>query len=67
MSRRRIVDLPAEGFVRLPTVLAVFPVNRWTWARGVREGRYPQPVRLTPRVSAWKVADIRALIEAKAS
>lgn len=61
------VTVPSEGFVRLRTVLAMFPVSRWEWARGVREGRYPQPVQLTARVRVWKVADIRALIEAKAS
>lgn len=53
--------------MRLRTVLAVFPVSRWEWARGVKEGRYPKPVRLTARVPAWKASDIRALIEAKAS
>ena len=61
------VELPSEGFVRLRTVLAVFPVNRWEWRRGVKAGRYPAPVRLSPRVHAWKVADIRALIEARAN
>jgi prophage regulatory protein len=55
--------LPDEGFVRLPTVLAVFPVARSTWLAGVRAGRYPQPVRLLPRVVAWDVRDIRKLIE----
>lgn len=61
------VALPLEGFVRLRTVLAVFPVSRWEWARGVKDGRYPAPVQLTRRVRAWKASDIRALIEAKAS
>ena len=58
----RPVTLPAEGFVRLRTVLAVFPVSRSEWKRGVKEGRYPAPSKLTPRVPAWDVADIRALI-----
>jgi prophage regulatory protein len=55
--------LPDEGFVRLPTVLAVFPVARSTWLAGVKSGRYPKPIRLLPRVVAWKVQDIRDLIE----
>ena len=66
-ARVRTVALPAEGFVRLRTVLQVFPVNRWEWRRGVKAGRYPAPVRLSPRVHAWKVADIRALIEQRAN
>lgn len=54
--------LPNEGYVRLPTVLAVFPVGRSTWWQGVADGRYPAPVKLAPRISAWRVKDIRALI-----
>ena len=55
--------LPVDGFVRLPAVLAVFPVSRSTWFEGVRTGRFPKPVHLGPRTVAWPVASIRALIE----
>ena len=55
--------LPETGFVRLPDVLRVIPVSKSTWWAGVRQGRYPAAVRLGPRVTAWRVADIRALIE----
>ncbi|MDO0845414.1 AlpA family transcriptional regulator [Xanthomonas campestris] len=30
----------------------------------MRSGRYPQPVKLGERCTAWRVEDIRALIEA---
>jgi predicted DNA-binding transcriptional regulator AlpA len=65
-ARVRTVELPAEGFVRLRTVLAVFPVSRSEWKRGVKDGRYPAPVRLTPRVRAWNVIEIRSLINVTA-
>lgn len=55
--------LPEEGFVRLRDVLRVFPVGRSTWWEGVRAGRYPSPVKLAPRVTAWRVEDLRSLIE----
>ena len=57
-------ELPAHGYVRLETVLTVFPVGRSTWWKGVKEGRYPANVKLGPRVSAWRVEDIRALLAA---
>lgn len=56
-------NLPETGFVRLPTVLSVYPVSKSTWWAGVKSGRFPQPVKLGPRTTAWKVEDIRALIE----
>ncbi len=55
--------LPEAGFVRLPDVLRVFPVSRSTWWAGVRIGRYPTAIKLAPRVTAWRVEDIRDLIE----
>lgn len=67
--------LPETGFLRLtqiignpkavPPIPAVIPVSKSTWWEGVRTGRYPQPVRtLGLRITAWRVEDIRTLIEA---
>jgi prophage regulatory protein len=55
-------QLPPTGFIRLPDVLRVIPVGRSTWWLGVAAGRYPAPVKLGPRITAWRVDDIRALI-----
>jgi predicted DNA-binding transcriptional regulator AlpA len=54
--------LPDVGFVRLPQILAVYPVGRSTWWAGVKAGRFPRPVKLGPRISAWRVEDIRGLL-----
>lgn len=58
-----ISTLPQTGFIRLPMVLSVFPVSKSTWWAGVKSGRFPQGHRISARVTAWKVEDIRALIE----
>lgn len=62
MSRKEQPQLPEAGFVRLPTVLSVFPVSRATWYNGIKDGKYPQPVKLSERISAWRTSDIRRLI-----
>lgn len=54
--------LPETGFVRLPAVLTVIPVSKSTWWAGIKTGRFPKPVKLGPRITAWRVEDIRALI-----
>ncbi|TVM32123.1 type II toxin-antitoxin system HicB family antitoxin [Oceanidesulfovibrio marinus] len=57
------IALPAEGFVRLKQVLAVIPVSRSGWYRGIREGRFPAPYQIPgTRTSMWRVEEIRALI-----
>jgi prophage regulatory protein len=65
--------LPEIGYLRLaqiignkkaePPIPAVFPVSKSTWWEGVRSGRFPKPVKLGPKISAWRVEDIRELIE----
>ena len=58
--------LPQSGFVRLSSILAPkgpIPVSKSTWWKGVSTGRYPQPVKLGPRITAWRVEDVRTLIE----
>ena len=56
-------DLPAEGFVRFRQVLSVIPVSRSAFLRGVKTGSYPAPVKLGKKTVAWRVCDVRALIE----
>ncbi len=54
--------LPSEGFIRLPMVLHVLSIGKTSFLTGVREGRFPKPVKLGTRTTAWRVNDIRALI-----
>lgn len=66
-------QLPQTGYLRLPHIIgnpkaeppipAVIPVGKSTWWKGVKDGRFPKPVKLGPRTTAWRVEDIRALIE----
>lgn len=55
--------LPETGYIRLAHVLRVIPVGKSTWWAGVKSGRFPQAVKLGPRITAWRVDDIRALID----
>jgi len=52
-----------DALLRLPQVLTLVPVSRASWYAGVKEGRYPQQVRLGPRTVAWRHSDITRLIE----
>ena len=65
--------LPATGYLRLPHIIgdakasppipAVIPVGKSTWWAGIKSGRYPAGVKISPRCTAWRVQDIRSLIE----
>lgn len=56
-------DIPELGFMRLKQVLKVIPLGQTCWLDGVRSGRFPKPVKLSARCTAWRVEDIRELIK----
>lgn len=72
-------QLPETGFLRLPQILGdagnpkadppkpptpgIIPVKKSTWWQGIKDGRYPKGVKISKRCTAWKVEDIRRLIE----
>jgi len=72
MTTATTQQLPEKGFVRLRQLLGdkkanpptppIIPIGRTSWLNGVRSGKYPKPVKLGERTTAWKVEDIRALI-----
>ena len=62
-------QLPDVGFLRLKQIIGdgdevepLIPISKSTWWAGVNSGRYPPPVKLSTRTTAWRVEDIRALI-----
>ena len=56
-------NIPTSGFLRLPQILAIFPISKSAWWEGCRTGRFPKPVKLGARTTVWRAEDIRAFIE----
>jgi prophage regulatory protein len=57
---------PDTGLVRLSLILAPrgpIPVSRSTWWAGVKSGRFPQPLKLGSRITAWRAEDIQRLVD----
>lgn len=55
--------MPINGYCRIDDILKLIPIGRSTWWLGVKEGRFPKPVKIGPKITAWRVNDINALIE----
>jgi predicted DNA-binding transcriptional regulator AlpA len=56
-------SIPSTGFLRLPQVLSLVPISKSAWREGCKTGRFPKPVKLGPRTTAWKAEDIAALVK----
>lgn len=55
-------NLDNAALLRLPQVLNLIPVSRSAWWAGCKDGRYPKPVKIGPRTTAWRAEDIKALL-----
>lgn len=68
-----MIQLPETGYIRQkdivgdktasPPIPAIIPISKstlWSW---IKDGKFPKPVKLGPRCTAWRVEDIRAFIE----
>lgn len=65
--------LPETGLLRLrqiigdpnakPPIPGFIPVCKSTWYAGIKDGRFPAPVRLGDRLVAWRAEDIRAVLQ----
>jgi predicted DNA-binding transcriptional regulator AlpA len=54
--------LPETGFIRLPEVLKLIPFGKSTLWVKVKSGTFPTPIKLSERITAWRVEDIRNYI-----
>lgn len=59
-------NLPATGYIRQSQLIpAIIPFSSATLWRKVKSGQFPRPVKLSERVTAWAVEDIRAWMLAR--
>lgn len=56
------LTLPETGFLRQPQVLAFVPISKSTLWRRIQARTFPEPVKLSERVTVWRVEDIRRWI-----
>ena len=64
--------IPSTGFLRISQIIGdpksdppkhpLIPISRAAWWAGVKSGRYPKSIKLSPRVTVWRAEDIAALI-----
>lgn len=59
--------LQANGFLRLPEVLALVSCGKSHWWQMCSDGRAPRPVKLSARVTAWRAESIRSYLASAAA
>ena len=67
-----MTSIPETGFLRVSQILGnpksnpptppIIPISKSSWWQGVSSRRYPAPLKLSPRVTVWRIEDIREMI-----
>lgn len=55
--------LDTTSFLRVNQIIKILSISRSHWWQGVKDGRFPLGIKLSPKIVVWKTADIRALID----
>jgi len=58
-SLLRLIDIVGDKKRGIPPRISV---SKTTWLNGVKQGIFPAPVRLGPRMAFWRLSDIQTLI-----
>lgn len=63
-----VVVQPTVGFIRqadlVPGLAPFSPATLW---RKVKSGEFPQPVKLSARVTAWRLEEVHAWMQSRTS
>lgn len=57
------LPLSVPHFLRERQVLQYYPVSRGELWNRVKNGSFPQPVKLSPKVAAWRSIDILQVLQ----
>ncbi len=56
-------EKPKVRLLRIRQVLEIIPISKTTWWQGIKDGRFPLPVKLGPRTTCWRESDVLELID----
>lgn len=61
-EKKSIHDTPAE-YLRMKDLIMYLTLSQSSIWRKVRAGEFPQPIKLSEAVTAWKTSDVRAWMQ----
>jgi prophage regulatory protein len=60
------LQVPHAGYLRQAQLLGpILPIGATTLWRWVKQGKFPAPIKLSERVTVWRVEDVRAWMDAQ--
>ena len=61
-----LIKLPYDGFSRASQLLPFVGIGLSTLWKWTRAGKFPQPIKISPTITAWKNKDVHAWLNQQA-
>jgi len=62
VNHQNTIQPASRKLYRIHQVLEIIPVSKTTWWNGVRDGRFPKPIK-NGRMTFWRSDDIDTLVD----
>ena len=46
----------------IPPILPILPISKSSWWAGVKEGKYPKPIKIGKNITVWRSDEVQKLI-----
>ena len=63
-TKQPSTTLPESGYIRVNDLIKIIPFSASTVWRKSKKGSFPKPVKLSEQITAWRVEDVRAWMDA---
>ncbi len=63
MTTSAFNELPTDGFIRLPAVMAAVGLARSTIYELINKGKFPAPEKLTAHAAGWRRRSVQAWLD----
>ena len=51
-----------DRLIKLPEVLATVGMKKTAWYDGIKAGKYPKPIKRSPRDTVWPMSAIQKIV-----
>jgi len=56
----RLIQIIGSKKANIPPII---PISATSWWNGVKSGKYPKPIKLGPKTTAWRASEVMAIVK----
>lgn len=62
-NTKQPITLPPQGVSRAKQILQLIPIGKTSFYKLVKDGKFPQPIKLGANTTVWRNSDVLAWLD----